>query len=294
MKKFFIILLLLFPTMGITACSSTSTDPSNSLVTLVGTSPDSSDSSTILNSKDAVTVDLSSDNDSEITSDLFPETSHYMHDLNMRLIYALKPSLDEYKTEKISFIHTGFSNLLKNLHEPLYAINSLLQLDFTSTAKTVGRFTINSTIGILGVMDVAGPMGLQRNKRDFGQTLGVYGIPMGGFFVMPLYAQTTTRDISGTIVDSLINPVNYIFSWGVGLFISASNVLMDLYESYDFILVTHETSLNSYDTFKTMYLQNRIKNIDEYRIFGSLHSSSPDSISVDDTNTDTSAYDFDM
>ena len=294
MKKFFWVFMFL-TLIGLTACSSTNNNPAVS-VSLVGTSPDSLDSPSMLNPDSSANMDLSaSSDDSEITPDLFPNTSLYMHDLNMRLIYALKPSLDEYKSEKISFIHTGFSNLLKNLHEPLYAINSLLQLDFTSTTKTLGRFIINSTVGIVGVMDVAGPMGLKRNKRDFGQTLGVYGVPMGGFFVLPLYAQTTTRDISGTIVDTFINPVNYVFSWGIGLFIGVSNVLMDLYDSYDFILATHESSLNSYATFKTMYLQNRVKNINEYKLWGTIDSSSNNSDETnDDTTSDTSAYDFDM
>ena len=303
MKKFFVPLIL-FASLWLVGCSTTSTTAQNNAVTLVGTSPDDISSPSILTPNDSTNADLTTTTNSEITPDLFPDTSRYMHDLNMRLIYALKPSLDEYKHEKISFIHTGFSNLLKNLYEPLNAINSFLQLDFTSTVKTIGRFAINSTVGIVGIMDVAGPMGLRRNPRDFGQTLGVYGVPMGGFFVMPLYAQTTTRDFSGTIIDSFLNPINYVASWGVGLFIGVSNALMGLYESYDFIIATHESSLNSYDTFKTMYLQNRVKNINEYKLFSARKDSSTSSMALDldsgDTadsfgdGSDTSAYDFDM
>lgn len=288
--------LILFTSLWLVGCSTTTPSAKNNSVTLVGTSPDDLTTPTILNPDDGVNADLTKN--TEITPDLFPDTSHSMHDLNMRLIYALKPSLDEYKREKVSFIHTGFSNLLKNLYEPLNAINSLLQLDFTATAKTVGRFAINSTIGILGVMDVAGSMGLQRDPRDFGQTLGVYGVPMGGFFVMPLYAQTTTRDFSGTIVDAFLNPINYVASWGVGAFIGVSNALMGLYESYDFIIATHESSLNSYDTFKTMYLQNRVKNINEHKLFSARpNSPSSDTDTTTDSTSDsldTSAYDFDM
>lgn len=202
-----------------------------------------------------------------ITTDLYPNTSKYMHDLNMKLIYALKPALDEYKEQKISPIHKGFSNLLKNLQEPLNAANSLLQLDIGSTLKTTTRFVINSTIGIAGIFDVAGEMGLKRDNRDFGQTLGVWGVPMGGFFVMPVMAQTTTRDFTGTIVDSVFNPINYYTSWGVGLFVNISINLMSLYENYDFIITTHETSIDSYETFKSMYLQHRKNMIEQHQLF---------------------------
>ena len=307
MKKFFPILVLV-AILGLTGCSSTRTEPPSTSVTLVGTYPDDANTPTVLtpdSSTDMVLVDDSEITQSEITTDLFPDTSRYMHDLNIGLIYALKPSLDDYKREHITFIYRGFSNALKNLKEPLTAVNSLLQLDLLSTAKTIGRFAINSTIGLLGTIDVAGSMGIGRDDRDFGQTMGVYGVPSGGFFVMPLYAQTTTRDFSGTIVDSVINPVNYVVSWGVGLFIGVSNALMDLYESYDFILATHESSLDSYATFKTMYLQNRQKKIDEHKLFFRSTAKSPSadidsdttaSATKSETNTssDISAYDFDM
>ncbi len=226
-----------------------------------------------------------------ITPDLFPKTSHYMHDLNMRLIYALKPALDEYKEEKISVVHKGFTNFLKNLQEPLNAANSILQLDFTSALKTIGRFVINTTAGIGGVIDVAGHMGLKRDNRDFGQTLGVWGVPMGGFFVMPFYAQTTTRDFAGTVVDTLFNPINYYTSWGVGLFLDVSIGLMSLYENYDFIIATNETAVDSYETFKTMYLQHRKNMIEEHQLF---FKDSPKEDEEKNKLGGSYDYDFDM
>lgn len=220
---------------------------------------------TVFNTSTNDTIDQT--DNTQITSDLFPQTSAYMHDLNMRLIYAIKPALDEYKEQKISSFHRGFSNFLKNLQEPLNAANSLLQFDFTSTFKTLSRFVINTTAGVFGIVDVAGKMGIKRDDRDFGQTLGVWGVPMGGFFVMPIFAQTTTRDFTGTIVDSIFNPINYYTSWGVGLFINLSIQAMGLYENYEFIISTNETSIDSYETFKTMYLQHRKNMIEEHQLF---------------------------
>ena len=108
MKKIFIIFTVIFSTLSYSV-----------------------NAQTILHTNDSDKIDISEN--SEITPDLFPQTSRYMHDLNMRLIYALKPALDEYKEQKISPIHKGFSNFLKKLQEPLNAANSLLQLDFSST-----------------------------------------------------------------------------------------------------------------------------------------------------------------
>ena len=264
MKKIFIIFTVIFSTLSYSV-----------------------NAQTILHTNDSDKIDISEN--SEITPDLFPQTSRYMHDLNMRLIYALKPALDEYKEQKISPIHKGFSNFLKNLQEPLNAVNSLLQLDFSSTFKTIGRFAINSTAGMFGVMDVAGRMGLKRDNRDFGQTLGVYGVPMGGFFVMPVYAQTTTRDFAGTIVDTIFNPINYYTTWSVGLFLSISTSLMDLYGNYDFILSTNETSIDSYNTFKTMYLQHRKNMIEQHQLF--FKDSAPQK---EETNKLGQSYDYDF
>lgn len=229
--------------------------------------------------------------DNEITPDLFPETSRAMHDFNMQLIYILKPSLDEYKEQKISVIHTGVSNFLKNLQEPTFAANALLQLDFTSAFKTLGRFIINSTAGMFGVMDVAGAMGIKRDERDFGQTLGVWGVPMGGFFVAPVFAQKTTRDFAGLIVDTFFNPFNYVLGWATGLFIDVTTEVMSIYSNYDFIIATNETAIDSYTTFKTMYLQYRKKFTDEYSIFGSKDENIPESGTTSYGSYD---YDFDM
>ncbi len=251
---------------------------------------------TFLNvSANAQTILLTKESDkiyqtpTEITPDLFPKTSRYMHDLNMKLIYAIKPAFDEYKEQKIAPFHKGFVNFLKNLQEPLNAANSLLQLDFSSSVKTLGRFVINSTAGVFGIMDVAGKMGLKRDDRDFGQTLGVWGVPMGGFFVMPIYAQTTTRDFAGSIVDSIYNPINYYTSWTFGLFLSVSIQLMQLYDNYDFIISTDETSIDSYETFKTMYLQYRKNMIEQHQLF--FKDVPPEK---EETNKLGQSYDYDF
>ncbi|MGN0930007.1 MAG: VacJ family lipoprotein [Alphaproteobacteria bacterium] len=266
MKNFYVLLLAVFLCFG---CATKTKQPH-------------------LTAKEQEEIKIQTQQDNEITPDLFPQTSKAMHDFNMNLVYALKPALDEYKQQKFSVIHKGVVNFLHNLQEPMNAGNAFLQLDIKNGFKTVLRFVINTTAGMFGFMDAAGAIGIKRDPRDFGQTLGVWGVPMGGFFVVPVFGQTTSRDLAGTVVDILINPVNEVFGWATGLFIDSADVVMSVYESYDLIIATNETSIDSYATFKTMYLQNREKKINEYCLFCKTNNGN-------NSTTDMSSdYDFDM
>ena len=227
--------------------------------------------------------------DSSDIKDLFPKTSESIHNFNIKLLYTFKPSLDLYKQQKNNTIHKGLSNFFKNLKEPLTASNSLLQLDFSNTFNSLGRFVINSTIGLLGTIDIASKIGLKKDERDFGKTLSTWGMSSNGFFVSPLYAQTTTRDFTGIIVDSTLNPINFFFSWYLTLFINISSKLFDIYDGYELILSTHETSIDSYATFKTMYLQYRINEINKLKL-----SFKKEIEETKETENHTDSYDFDM
>ncbi len=296
MKKTLKLIIICITTIYLQACTTSKNNiPSQELETKTETETDTVTSSTDFKSEDnteflSYAYQTSNLNNS-ITPDLFPKTSRYIHNLNMELFYALKPALDDYKKQKFNYIHTGFSNMLHNLQEPINATNALLQLDLLATIKTTTRFILNSTIGFLGIFDPAKKLGLNRDNRDFGETLGVWGVPMGGFFVLPFYAQTTTREFIGDIVDSFINPMNFYGGWGVTLFVDMSTSLLSIYDNYEFIITTAETSLDSYETFKTMYLQYRKNMIEKNKLF---FKDAP--IAKEETNIlgESYKYDFDM
>lgn len=230
--------------------------------------------------------------DSEYTTtDLFPITSRSIHNFNIKLLETLKPEFDYYKQNKNNTIHKGLSNFLKNLQEPLYFSNSLLQFNFTSSFKSLSRFLINSTVGLFGTIDIASKIGIEKNKTDFGETLGTWGMKPNGFFVMPIYAQTTTRDFTGTIVDSTLNPINFFISWQLALFLNISTKLFDLYDGYDLALLTHETAIDSYETFKTMYLQYKINKIQNLKL---EFNNKTETNSKLETENVKNQYDFDM
>lgn len=101
----------------------------------------------------------------------------------------------------------GVRNFVTNLEEPGYAINNLLQGKVTDSGVSVGRFVVNSTVGLLGIFDVAQHVGLERKKESFGETLGVAGVGNGPYVMVPGYGPTTVRDASGDFVDGQFFPL---------------------------------------------------------------------------------------
>jgi phospholipid-binding lipoprotein MlaA len=115
--------------------------------------------------------------------------------------YVIKPLAEAYKFVLPEFVRTGVTNFFSNINDVLIAANNLLQGKPTDAASDIGRFLINSTIGVLGLFDVATDMGLDKNREDFGQTLGVWGISDGPYVVLPFFGASNIRDTVGLVVD---------------------------------------------------------------------------------------------
>ena len=107
-------------------------------------------------------------------------------------------------------LRAGLYNAFDNLDEPATFANDLMQRKIRRAGITAGRFAINTTIGGLGVFDVAKKMNLNRTREDFGQTLGMYGITPGPYIFLPLAGPTTVRDSLSTVVDGLFNPLSWV------------------------------------------------------------------------------------
>jgi phospholipid-binding lipoprotein MlaA len=105
-------------------------------------------------------------------------------------------------------VQLGVRNFLNNLDEPVVFVNFLLQHKIGKALETVGRFAINSTVGVAGLIDVAKrkPFRLPRRPNGLGSTLGFYGIPNGPYFFLPLIGPTTLRDMLGRMVDLSVLP----------------------------------------------------------------------------------------
>ena len=115
--------------------------------------------------------------------------------------YVIKPIAEGYKFVLPEFVRTGVTNFFSNINDVLTGANNLLQGKPVNAVSDIGRFFINSTIGILGLFDVASDMGLEKNREDFGQTLGVWGFSDGPYIVMPFFGASNVRDTVGFVVD---------------------------------------------------------------------------------------------
>lgn len=114
----------------------------------------------------------------------------------------VKPVAAAYTTFVPSFVRTGVNNFFSNLTGVWTVVNSALQLKPKTALEAFFRVTINSTLGLGGVIDVASDMNLERHTADFGQTLGHYGVPSGPYLVIPLLGSSTLRD---TLASTLIS-----------------------------------------------------------------------------------------
>jgi len=124
---------------------------------------------------------------------------------------ALKPIAGAYKAVLPTPVRSGVNNFFSNLSTFVSAINNLLQFKFGNAFSEAGRFVINSTFGIAGVMDVASWDKIEKHTEDFGQTLGRWGVGNGAYLVLPILGPSTLRDTAGLVVDTwAFDPITYI------------------------------------------------------------------------------------
>ena len=144
----------------------------------------------------------------------------YLTDINdslepfNRRMYALNTEIDKYVYIPVTTVYTAFvpkpvrvgiNNFFVNLGEITTTMNSILQLKPGKALNSLGRFAINSTVGIGGIFDVAKHAGMKNDPETFGETLGVYGVDAGSYLVVPLTGPTTVRDGVGMVVDGYVS-----------------------------------------------------------------------------------------
>jgi phospholipid-binding lipoprotein MlaA len=122
----------------------------------------------------------------------------------------LRPAAKAYRKVTPDLIETGISNVFSNAKYPVTLVNNALQGKFRAALSDTGRFLLNSTLGLGGLLDPATDIGLERNDEDFGQTFGKWGVGSGPYFVVPLFGPTTLRDGIGAIADDFAEPRSYI------------------------------------------------------------------------------------
>lgn len=115
--------------------------------------------------------------------------------------YVLLPVVDAYTYVTPDFFRRGVSNFFLNFHEITNFTNAVFQVKPYQASKTLGRFVINTTLGLLGTFDVATEWGVVRQPEDFGKTLGYWGAGSGPYMILPVLGPSNIRDTIGTIAD---------------------------------------------------------------------------------------------
>lgn len=124
---------------------------------------------------------------------------------------AVKPVAGAYKAVIPGTVRTGVDNFFSNLGTVVTIINDLLQFKLSKAFDDTGRFVINSTFGVAGLVDWASMDGIEKRSEDFGQTLAYWGWEESAYLVLPLLGPSTLRDTGGLIVDSaLFDPIYYV------------------------------------------------------------------------------------
>ena len=202
------------------------------------------------------------------TEECFENTSRAIYKFNMVLDdIILRPVAKGYN-KLPEPIKIGTSNFTSNIGTLLSIPNNLLQGNFQQLGHSIGSFVVNSSVGILGFLNPAEKIGLKPHKEDVGQTLGLYGVGPGCYFVLPVLGPTTLRDSFGMVADSFVDPFAHVTirehellgSSGTAFdyFAVKGTTAIDFRADNDVNLESLEkNSLDMYSSIKSIYLQNR-------------------------------------
>ena len=176
---------------------------------------------------------------------------------------VLVPAAKAYRTALPDPVRDSLRDFLKNLREPLVFVNDSLQGEFGRAGTTVARFVINSTIGMGGVVDVAGRWGIPSHEDDLGLTLGVWGIPEGPYLVVPVLGPSSPRDLGGQVAEGFGDPWNILVTgnpWNLRWIPFVRGAVSGIDQRSRFIETLADierTSLDYYATIRSLYRQRR-------------------------------------
>jgi phospholipid-binding lipoprotein MlaA len=177
--------------------------------------------------------------------------------------YALKPAATAYRNVLPSFVQTGVNNFFGNLADVWSAVNNLLQGKGEAGLSDVTRVALNSTLGIVGLFDIASEAGLQKHKEDFGQTLGTWGVPSGPYVMLPLLGPSTVRDTVAVPLDIKGDIWGYkepVYIRNTGIALRAVDQRANLLDASSLL---EDAALDRYEFIRDGYLQRRESQIND-------------------------------
>ena len=183
--------------------------------------------------------------------------------------YVIKPTAKGYRAVTNDFVRERVRNFFDNMKEPISAINHTLQGNVADSGKSLGRFLINTTLGLLGTFDVAAGWGIDKKMTNFDMTFAAWCIPDGPFIVLPLLGPSTPRATAGLVAEAYSHPIywvgryssfgsdleRYSFYYGLSAlgFVSVREENIELFDNLT------ANAVDPYSVIKSAYVQNRLK-----------------------------------
>jgi phospholipid-binding lipoprotein MlaA len=171
--------------------------------------------------------------------------------------YAAKPVAQVYDNVVPLPVKAGVGNFFGNAGDLWISVNSALQGKFADAGVDLGRLLINSTVGILGLFDVASELGLEKHDEDFGQTLAVWGVGSGGYLYWPVIGSSNLRDTAGFAIGTYADPAMYVRPVSVRNSMAALRFVDIRAGLLPSDKVVEEAALDKYAYIRDAYLQRR-------------------------------------
>ncbi len=215
--------------------------------------------------------DLFADEDLEppvvetVVSDPFYYFNKAMFHFNDKLYFwVLRPTARGYEAITPQILRTGLKNFFHNIVMPIRFTSSVLQADVQGAGSELGRFLVNSTVGVLGFGDPAKHyLGWQANEQDLGLTLGKYGIGNGPYVVWPIFGPSTLRDSVGRSADYFLSPLTYVNPDRLSITIQAIDKVNATYFSLGDYEAFKNAYIDPYERMKEFYIEYRADRVAE-------------------------------
>jgi len=169
---------------------------------------------------------------------------------------VLQPVAKGYKAVTPDPLEKGFDNFFSNIGDISNIINNVLQFKLADASSDVGRFLVNSTLGLAGFFDPASAMGLEKHDEDFGQTLAVWGVDSGAYLMLPFLGPSTMRDTASMPADNYFDPLKELNPEGARYTAKGFRLLIQRVSLLD-LEEQLENALDEYSFVRDAYLQNR-------------------------------------
>lgn len=176
---------------------------------------------------------------------------------------VLKPVATAYKDVTPSPVQTGVNNFFSNIGDLWSSANAAFQLRPREATENLMRFSVNTVLGLGGLLDIATEVGIPRTRLDFGQTLGRWGAPSGAYLVLPIFGPSSVRDGTGLLVDMSVDPVSGLNDRSARNSLTALRVVDTRAGLLRASSVLEEAALDKYSFTRDFYLNRRQSQIED-------------------------------